>query len=289
VGQLTATGGAVSAPTYSFIGDTDTGISRPTTNVVNIVTAGAERMRIDASGNVGIGRTPSSWPSNGDFRALQVGSGLSLYGRSSSDVDRVGMTANAYVDVTNDRFEYIGTGHATEYRQSDGTHIFNTAASGSADGAIDFATVMNITADGEVTMPKTPAFQAANSSTQENIATGSQVTVALGDERFDVGANFASNTFQAPVTGRYQLQVSARIDNIDSAANYYELRIDTSNRGYTVIFDPDFGQDAVFWYMAFSILADMDASDTSHIEIRQEGGTSQSDIVDIKFSGYLAC
>jgi hypothetical protein len=52
VGQVTATGGAVSAPTYSFIGDTDTGISRPTTNAVNIVTAGTERLRIDSSGGL---------------------------------------------------------------------------------------------------------------------------------------------------------------------------------------------------------------------------------------------
>ena len=146
-----------------------------------------------------------------------------------------------------------------------------------------------ISSSGEMTKPLQPAFQVANSSTQSNIATGSQVTVALADERFDVGANFTGNTFTAPVTGRYQLQVFARIDNIDSAAAYYELKIATSNRGYGVIFDPDFGQDAVYWYMSFSILADMDADDTSTIEIRQEGGTSQTDIVDVKFSGYLAC
>jgi hypothetical protein len=60
-GQVTATAGAVASPSYSFIGDTNTGISRPTTDAVNIVTAGAERMRITSVGNVGIGTTaPSS-------------------------------------------------------------------------------------------------------------------------------------------------------------------------------------------------------------------------------------
>jgi len=39
-GQLRVAGGAASAPSYSFTGDPDTGISRPTTNAVNIVTAG---------------------------------------------------------------------------------------------------------------------------------------------------------------------------------------------------------------------------------------------------------
>ena len=56
-GQIQGIGGAVSAPTFSFTADTDTGISRPTTNALNFVTAGAERARIDASGNVYIGKT----------------------------------------------------------------------------------------------------------------------------------------------------------------------------------------------------------------------------------------
>ena len=54
-GQTLTTGGAVSAPSYSFIGDGDTGISRPTTNALNLVTAGAERVRVHANGRVSIG------------------------------------------------------------------------------------------------------------------------------------------------------------------------------------------------------------------------------------------
>jgi len=53
-GQTQITGGAVSAPSYSFIGDTDTGISRPTTNALNFVTAGSERVRVDANGKIHI-------------------------------------------------------------------------------------------------------------------------------------------------------------------------------------------------------------------------------------------
>ena len=53
-GQALITGGAVSAPSYSFIGDTDTGISRPTTNALNFVTAGSERVRVDANGKIHI-------------------------------------------------------------------------------------------------------------------------------------------------------------------------------------------------------------------------------------------
>ena len=45
-GQTLTTGGAVSAPSYSFIGDTDTGMSRPTGNVLNFISNGVERVRI---------------------------------------------------------------------------------------------------------------------------------------------------------------------------------------------------------------------------------------------------
>ena len=51
-GQMQVTGGAASAPSYAFDGDTDTGMSRPTTNAINFVTGGTERWRINSSGNL---------------------------------------------------------------------------------------------------------------------------------------------------------------------------------------------------------------------------------------------
>jgi len=143
--------------------------------------------------------------------------------------------------------------------------------------------------DGIMTRPLQPAFSASNNGTQSNIATGTQVTVALGTERFDQNADFASNTFTAPVTGKYQLNVILRLDSIDSAAYYYELKIATSNQNYGILSDPDFGQDNNFWDMTIAVLADMDANDTSTVEVRQESGTAQADIVDVRFSGFLVC
>ena len=145
-----------------------------------------------------------------------------------------------------------------------------------------------------VTMPKQPSFSVHPASSQDNIAINTNVTIVFGTERFDLNADFnntnRANKFTAPVTGKYQLNVNLYLQNLDSAADYYELRVITSNVTYFSIFDPDFGQDAVFWTLSHAVLADMDADDTAHITLTQGGGTQQTDInVSSNFSGFLVC
>jgi len=56
-GTLQMTAGALSSPTYSFVGDTSTGMSRPTGSTINFVCGGTERVRIDNSGVAMFGTT----------------------------------------------------------------------------------------------------------------------------------------------------------------------------------------------------------------------------------------
>ena len=129
-------------------------------------------------------------------------------------------------------------------------------------------------------------------SSQDNIAINTEVTIIFGTERFDQGGDFASNTFTAPVTGKYQLNAVIRIDGLDIDAAYYDLKFQTSNQTYTTaLFDPDgLDSDPAYWNMAGSVLADMDASDTAYVVLRQSAGAAQADIsADSFFSGYLAC
>ena len=111
-------------------------------------TNATEKMRLDTSGNLGLGVTPSAWSG---FTVLQVSSGLSLW---SSGVANSRMNANTYY---NGGYKYIGTGTATMYEQ-DGYHAWYTAASGTAGNAISFTQAMTLTAAGNLCIGTTSSL-----------------------------------------------------------------------------------------------------------------------------------
>jgi hypothetical protein len=149
---------------------------------------------------------------------------------------------------------------------------------------------MVINATGAVTKPLQPAFLAQPASAQNNIAVNTLTDVAYGTERFDNNGDFASNTFTAPVTGKYQFNVSVILANLDSAATYYHIKFTTSNRIYHHLVDPDYGQDNAYRNLDVSVLADMDADDTAIVKVFQAAGTAQTDIdTASQFSGHLVC
>ena len=127
---------------------------------------------------------------------------------------------------------------------------------------------------------------------QSNFAVGSNVVIIFGTERFDVGANFASNTFTAPVTGKYQLQACIRYDSADEAASYHQLVITTSNKAYPITYSLDvLESDPNYWMFNAIVLADMDASDTAIVHFFSGRGSATTDITadSFFFSGFLAC
>ena len=152
---------------------------------------------------------------------------------------------------------------------------------------------MRINAIGAVTKPLQPAFSAYLSGTQSNIAVGSDVTISFAAERFDQNADFNTSnyTFVAPVTGKYLLSVSVQLSNsLDSAANYYQAKLVTSNKTYEDVLDPDFGQDNLYFPLEFSVLADMDADDTAIVKVKQTAGSQQTNVdSQSHFTGFLAC
>ena len=151
-----------------------------------------------------------------------------------------------------------------------------------------FTDALTIDANGHVLKPLQPAFLATPSSQQSDFATGSAITVAFGTEIYDQNADFASNTFTAPVTGKYFLGVNGYIRNLDTAANYYQLNLVTSNRNYYDLVEPAFSSDMNYYPIAIAVVVDMDANDTAVVQYTQSGGSAQSDInTDARFTGYL--
>ena len=142
-----------------------------------------------------------------------------------------------------------------------------------------------------------PSFLAFNSVTDADWATGSYATIEFNSEVFDVGDNFASSTFTAPITGKYFLHTSVGIMTIDTAAAYYALKLVTSNRNYFSILDPNFAADTAgglpMHLFQITCVADMDAADTALVQFIQSGGSAQTDISGDStelytwFTGYL--
>jgi hypothetical protein len=241
---------------------------------------------------VGVNVTPANW--DPVHSVLQVGAdGAILSDLATGASTSTYITQNAYYDDTDNRWEYIGaaSNEATRWGTYNGLHRFSTAVAGTADNAITWLTTMNISAAGEITAPLQPAFLAYPASNQNDFAIDAEVTVVLGTEAFDQGGDFASNTFTAPVTGKYQFNFFVYLVDVDSAADYYRLKLITTGRTYYYIFDTNrFSADVGRWTIGFSTLTDMLITETAYLSIYQSGGTQQTDIsTNAYFSGHLVC
>ena len=101
---------------------------------------GTAKMILNASGNLGLGVTPSAWSSG--FTALQVKN--ASFWSTGNDAS---ITANAYYDGSN--YRYIGTAGASRtYHNTDGSIIWSQAPSGTAGNAISFTQAMTLDASG---------------------------------------------------------------------------------------------------------------------------------------------
>lgn len=140
-------------------------------------------------------------------------------------------------------------------------------------------TFWQMTTVGERTMPLQPAFLAFNSVTDANqTGAAAQATVDFDTEIFDQNADFAADTFTAPVTGRYRFEASVVMDAVTAAMTSGNMQFITSNRTYQFgLISPGAVRNSNN-QMAFfgSVLADMDAGDTCYVTVAIANGAGNT-------------
>jgi hypothetical protein len=155
--------------------------------------------------------------------------------------------------------------------------------------------VGDVKVSGHITAGGQPAFLARKPlNNQDQFAVGSGVDVTLSTEDFDVGSNFASNTFTAPTTGVYIFTANIYLVDLDTDANYYALDLVTTAGTYRLAaVDPGgFSTDLTQYILGGSIPVSLAAGDTAKIQVYQSGGTQQTNIRGAGtrgtfFAGYL--
>jgi len=152
-GNIFATGFGRFAGSLGFFGKasdlvsggsaTDTGLRYDGNNLV-FSYSNTERMRLDSSGNLGLGVTPSAW-SSASRPALQLTNGAALFSRNGSTF----LSQNFFYNA-GDTGTYIANGFATVYDQTSGQHQWYNAPSGTANNTAALTQAMTLDASGNL-------------------------------------------------------------------------------------------------------------------------------------------
>jgi len=110
------------------------------------ITNAAEQMRLDSSGNLGLGVTPQSWST---YAAIEISKGSGGYLVNNAASGFIGVGQNVYY---NGGYKYAANGASSFYYQQGGSHVWQYAASGTAGNAISFTQALTLNANGALVL-----------------------------------------------------------------------------------------------------------------------------------------
>ena len=244
---------------------------------------GVEKASIDSSGNLTVSGNLTSLgiDDNADATAITIDSSENViigassfdqggFSSSATGINVHGVSPLVLCKETDTNIRgYVGVAGGDMYVITpDSTNLYI----GTNDAAR-----MTIDSTGAVTMTSQPCVNARAIATDIPINTLTVIT--LDNERFDIGSNLASNTFTAPVTGKYLYTYTIYYSNVDTASTSLGVQTVTSNRTYEQWITPDHIANSDFNYtMTSSQVADMDANDTLQFKAYCAGGAAQTDV-----------
>jgi len=120
---------------------------------------------------------------------------------------------------------------------------------------------ITISSAGEVNKPLNPCFAVYASVDQVVDNTGGN-TIVFGGETTDIGANFASNVFTAPIAGKYRVSIKMLIEGLPDGA-WVKVTMRPVNQQFVYIAS---GNDEYYFNVSFTEIFTMSASDTFDVQ-----------------------
>ena len=240
-GVTTLQAGTALLPALTTTGDTNTGIWFPAADTIAASTGGTERLRIDSSGNLGLGVTPSASVAGTTF---QVGARASLFGLADG---RTVVGNNTFYDGS---YKYIATATASLFTQVSGQHIWLNAASGTAGTAITFTQAMTLNASGNLGIGLTsPAARldvvGAGSNAGIKVRSGGNAGISL----LDIADTAGNNPIILTAAGNFGIGTSSPSSKLESIGTitstksatlqYLALSLKNSTQNYGFYIDQD--------------------------------------------------
>jgi len=191
--------------------------STPTNDLVFVVrgsSGGLEAARLDSSGNLGLGVTPSAWSSNGNIQ-LPANGMLTANGN-------LYLLGNAYY---NTNFKYTTSAAASQYAQGAGAHYWYTAPSGTAGNAITFTQAMTLDASGNLLVGTTSQVGRLTVRTATDNTTVAQFGATNRQVNFTTSSNGGIdngffNFVSTSVVGAFSFQnANGTLWQVDSVGN----------------------------------------------------------------------